>query len=543
MRNLITTLLLALLCGSIRAQETLRYNLSKYATAQGSYGDLPLTVAPEDVVRHVMRRYPSLVARCTVTDSLAGSSPNLLAAEYLNIKTTGPYLHYNGNHTVIARLKAIGEMPVKGMGTLYGRIVYDREKQSNTYQNYAIYPEDYAPYLVYDTISVGNFKHERYLVEVGVSIPCGATHYGISGFYEGIASAQETQPRRSVYTSWFKLGLSVSHRLPEWLLAAKVSPEINRQAIGVSSVLQTYKFLQSYGFGLYNKRESTSGYTYRRQAKILGIGTEVMIQRPADDNKGWNLLFHLSHNYRWMQAEEVSYKNLYASRTQHLTHTLTVSKGLEGGKQLYFLLQGTERFRSGIENIYENRLMDASQNLYDYVMIGKNQLYKNKQYTESFTVKTLWNMHQKHAVGMSAGIEIDGSEETYVLPQLTLNHLSAIPSISMSYQHHAKKDIIDLNLWFKIRRLLHDTYPQTLTNTITVQAQTAIPHLIRTENNWCLGASLIYAHQLSVGKSIGCKFNFSYLRRTDTSRSVPVIYSAGAERYVTRFHTSLFYLF
>ena len=84
MRNLITTLLLALLCGSIRAQETLRYNLSKYATAQGSYGDLPLTVAPEDVVRHVMRRYPSLVARCTVTDSLAGSSPNLLAAEYLN---------------------------------------------------------------------------------------------------------------------------------------------------------------------------------------------------------------------------------------------------------------------------------------------------------------------------------------------------------------------------------------------------------------------------------------------------------------------------
>ena len=165
----------------------------------------------------------------------------VLSAGYDYWRTHGDWLHYNGNRTASLEAMAGSEAVIKGVGLLYGSATYQRSRQHGTYQNYAVRPADYAPYTIGDTVSTGSVQNERYVVQGGLSMGSGRFRYGVSGFYEGIAAAKEDQPRRSVYSYWFRLAFGAAFNTPRWVAALKVYPEINKQSISASSTVTTYK--------------------------------------------------------------------------------------------------------------------------------------------------------------------------------------------------------------------------------------------------------------------------------------------------------------
>lgn len=525
---------------TVTAAQT-RYDIQKYDAAESSYEDaMPERTDIENAAKYYMQKHPALVGWLTEGRSRKDA---VIRTRMTNDISHGDYLHYKGNHTTNLSVTAGGEMPVKGVGTLYGHACYGREKQRSMYQNYAIRPADYMPYFVSDSISSGDTENEHYLIEGGLSMKHGNWRYGVSGFYEGIATAKETQPRRSVYSYWFRLALSAARVMPGWIVAVKAYPEINRQSISASGSMRTYRFMQFYGFGQWNKKESTTGYGYGRDAKILGAGGEVLLRLLPRRESVWDASLTLAYNYRWMQTEESSFKNLYATKTHHLSHRLAVSTALSRRTSLHLLLEGEENFRNGDENVYENQKVDDEQSLYDYVLVGTNKLYGSTSFYESLRIKAIWQAAPCHSVSLTAGVRTDGYREQYDMPLITIENYTLTPSLGIGYRMEKRKDRLDWDFSASYRTGISNRYDFTTASRSTFEiAQAYIPYLLRGENRWQIQSSVIYAHDIGSG-SLGVSLSARFSKRTGAPYTEGWDTGYGMTRSDKSMDVSLFYTF
>ncbi|MCI6161083.1 MAG: hypothetical protein PUH24_09885 [Prevotellaceae bacterium] len=526
-----------------RAQTDLRYHLAKYDTRRICDNGTILFVDIENAIRYAGVRFPAMAGNLLRNDSVSHGGHNLLRFSFLSERIDGEHLHYQGNKTLDTNALSGGQMNIKGVGTLYGKMEYGKRKTGNVYLNYNVRPEDYIPYLVSDTLGSGSVKDERYIIEGGLGVKRGCMRYGIGGEYEGIASAREAMPRKSVFSYWFRLALSVAKVTDKWLFAAKAYPEINRQDISVSSTLSACKFFHFYGLGQWNMKESGSGYAYKRQAKIMGGGTDLLMRLLPQKPLGWEWAFGFSYNYRRMQTEETSFKNLYASDTHRFSHLVLVSKALCPELFLHILLSGEGNIRKGEESIYENRKVDEQQYLYDYVLVGKNNLYERTCFMESLLMKISWLAFPRHSFSLSGGIAMKGYEEIYIMPKQEIENQSILPQLGFGYKMDFPKDNVDWHISLCVKKGIGNKYDVSKQATFSQLPQAYIPFLIRGEDAQILSSSLIYAHAIKKKGKIGFKADCRFLKRTN----LPAL-SLYDDAYEKRrrnldFGLSLFYLF
>lgn len=511
-RALVATALTLVATFSVAQDHYARHRYDAPTTTQESQ-----TIDDNDVQHAALRLMQSQPALVDMLQKEDSSHRAMLRLDAQSDLTHGDYLHYDGRHTTLAAITAGGVMPVKGVGTLFGQATYSRSTRRGAYQNYAVNPSDYAPYFVGDTISDGSIDYERYFISGGLSHTSGVWHYGVSGLYDGTAAAKDNQPRRSVYSYWFRVALNVAKSSPDYILSLKAYPEINKQSISTSYTVAACRYLQSYGLGQWNRKESTSGYSYGRDMKILGAGTEVLFRLLPKSASSWDMTALVGYNYRWMQTEETNFKNLYATKNNTLTHSLAAKKSLSADVDVHLLLQGTALWRAGEENVYESQRQDDTQSLYDYVKVGTNTLYHFTSFNESLQAKAVWKMSPKHSASILCGAQIDSYDESYDMPKLSVKNLTLTPKLSIGYAYNGAKSSIDVQLSASMRTALDNTYAaaQDPTNSIEL-SQTYIPYLLRGEDNIAVGFTAAYTHALKRG-AVGVEIEGKYLNR----RSAP----------------------
>ncbi|HEY9550817.1 MAG TPA: hypothetical protein VIQ97_00900, partial [Prevotella sp.] len=195
------------------AQTDLEYNLNKYALTESSLDDATnrCNTDIENTPVYGMRHSGALVDRLlqqTDTNRFATYRRNerqVLKFTFNNSNNVGDYLHYNGRRLTDGTILAGGQLSLDRAGTLYGMAAYSMRNRYDVYYNYATHPEDYAPYLVGDTIAAGIMRQEIYTVKGGYSVPLGGWQWGIDAMYEGMAQAKTTEPRHSNYSYWLRL--------------------------------------------------------------------------------------------------------------------------------------------------------------------------------------------------------------------------------------------------------------------------------------------------------------------------------------------------
>ena len=494
---------------AVAALAQTRFDYRRYAAPEQSQADRAETGADvECTAAYIFARHPELRA----LDYSKARRNTVISVDYDNWRTHGDWLHYNGNRTTSIGATAGSETMIKGVGLLYGSATYQRARQHAMFQNYAVRPADYAPYTVGDTVSTGIVQNERYVVSGGLSMGHGRLRYGVSGFYEGIAAAKEDQPRRSVYSYWFRLAFGAALNTPRWVAALKVYPEINKQSISASSTVSTYKYLAFYGFGQWNRKESSAGYSYRRQMQILGIGSDAVLRMRAAGTDDWDITANAGYNYRRMQTEESSFKNLYLTSTHRLTHNIVASRQF-GGVQLHLRLSGEAAWRNGDENIYENQKQDASQSLYDYVRVGTNKLYSGSDISESLAARLVVATGNCSHATLNIGAVYDRHHEQYDMPYMVVENTGITPSAGLGYFISRGRNRLDWDATFSMRKATGNEYAVTQNPSASEHVQAYVPYLIRGEENWRIESSLVAARALKHGE-MGISARISYTRRT-----------------------------
>lgn len=540
-KSIILPVITAIAATAATAQTTARYELQKYGSAGSSYeADRPATFDIENTRSYAMYRHPALVGLSA--DTVAPYNA-LVQAAYSNENSDGDYLHYRGNRIWEGSLMAGGEMNVKGIGTLYGHASYGRGKNHGIYQSYAVRPEDYAPYFVSDSVSTGTLTAERYLIEGGLSMSHRDWRYGIGMFYEGIDGSKDTQPRRSVYSYWFRISLSAARITPQWILSAKVWPELSRQSTSASSPVQTFRVLQFYGFGQWNRKESTTGYSYARDSKISGAGGELLFCTNPATAAAWRITASAAYNFRRLRTEETSFKELFHTSTHHLNHTVSLTGNPWGGTCLSVLLTGEASFRSGQENVYERQRQDEDQSLYDYVKVGSNNLYNCSRGTETLLAKATWNAAATHTFGVLAGVTADWYRERYDMPEMTVENRGLTPQGGVGYTFDNGWYFLDLEVVALYRMATYNRYAvpsSALTQFETAQAY--IPYLLRGENRWQLQSSLVATRRIGRGQ-LGASVGAAYGKRTDAPYVAGRPDAAGISHRRLNFDASIFYMF
>lgn len=518
-----------------------RYELRRHDAPADSYESVWIeSRGVESASMYILQAQPSLVG---ILAKEAGGARTLIRLDGACSHTRGDFVHYEGRRNAYAAVTAGGQRSVNGVGTLYGRVSYSRSTRRGAYQNYAESPSDYAPYMVGDTVSDGATGHERYFVSGGLSRTSGSWHYGVSGLYDGTTASKESQPKRSVYSYWLRVALSAAKTTPKTLFAVKVWPEINKQSISAYGTKTSYRYLQSYGLGQWNRKESASGYSYGRDMRILGIGAEAVFRLLPMTEKSLDATFSIGYNRRDMQTEEASFKNLYATTSRLLTHKAAVSRAAGGRFGIHLLLQGELLLRSGRENVYESRKQDGGQNLYDYVLAGFSRPYHLAAFRESLQLKAVRRIAGNRSVSVGGGARLECCDESYDAPKMGIRNLSATADISFGYSQAARRSRIETCLTGSCRMAAGNDYGmEGGAAGIVETAQAYIPYLIRGENRIEAGFSVTYSHALGSG-SVGVDAEAEYLRRT----AAPFVpgratgFGTNRDRWAAR--VGLFYMF
>ncbi|MBU3809470.1 MAG: hypothetical protein H9802_13835 [Candidatus Phocaeicola faecipullorum] len=496
-----------LLTYSVLGNSQARFDIKKYNFNNSTYdGHLALYPDFENEFEYIKLHYPSL-------NKSSDKENTVIVLNIEDISVNGDYLHYNGNNILDYSILAGGTHTIKGVGTLYGRVSYKNSWIKNISQNYCVNAEDYLPYLVYDTINSGQVRNEKYMIEGGMSFTREQWSYGLSGYYEGTASSKFEQPHRAVYCYWFRPAFSISKADNRYNVALKMYPEISKQNISVASSVGTYYFMQSYGMGQWNKRESASGYNYSRNADIFGGGFDMLFTLTS--NKDFKLLMNLAYNYRKMKTEETSYKNLYELNTHYFKSQLIFNWRLKKNLSMVWQAFTESKIRRGIENVYETKEVDKEQYLYDYILVGNNQLYSCNTYSGNIRGKLILNIDKKNVVDFWIGEGVNVYKEEYLMPFLSISNTTFTTYTGFGFKRNNKSSEIDLTIQGAYRMKAFNEYelPEPVNNVQTLQ--TYIPYLIRGEEYWTITSSLIYAYSLHCGGKLGTEISAALLKRTN----------------------------
>lgn len=495
------------------AQNTILYNYKKYATSEQTVVDSHrwMNNDLENTQAYMARSTVSLLDFLTAKgDTMAFGhlrrpESNLLSVSVSNANTPGQFLHYEGKRRTFADVLAGGEMHIDGVGTLYGMASYQSGMTTQSSFNYATHPEDVAPYFVSDSVGCSKMQRETYTVMGGYSFRKGKLNFGLEAFYEGIALSRTRNPRLANYSHRINVGFGASLVMPRDIVALRFSPEWSRQSMTATSLQDGLRFFEFYGFGLWNRRETQGATAYGRQHSFLGLGTEVSWMHDGS----WNWALSASWLRRTMDSEEASFKELFASTTNHMQQQVVVSHGF-GSTSLYLQLTAGEHLRKGREAIYQQQVIDADAGLVDYVKVGTNSLYTQNQYDADLRVKVLQAIGTSSSVGLVGSGTYRSYEDRYVSPQMSIKNNVFVAGVSAEYATRRKGVELETSIGTSVQCGMDNDYGVAGAMNKVQNVMSYVPFLLRGENSHALEGQMRMAFRVSPKLRVGCRLDAKY---------------------------------
>lgn len=432
---------------------------------------------------------------------------SVLRMSFDNQNTTGSYIHYDGKRQTFGELLAGGELRIKDVGTLYGMASYKNGSKQGVSLNYNIHPEDYAPYLVSDTLGAHDMHQEVYTVMAGFSFGIGKVQLGADAFYEGIAQASTENPRHSGYSHQMRVGVSGGKVWRRDAVSLKLSPEWSRQSISARSMQEGVRYFGFYGFGLWNRRESKGGVSYGRMQTLRGVTASASWMHGGR----WNWTLSADYRYRSMHTEESNFKNLFSSVTYRWQQQLLLHRRFRVW-ELYFRLAAAEHLRDGAENVYEQMIQNEEQGLYDYVKVGTNRLYTRERYTAHFSVKAIRHISLESSVGLVAGADWLHSCERYKSPVMKIQNRMLTVSFGAEYKFRKRKSQWELGVYTHRQQGAGNRYLLPGESTPIEQVTAFIPYQLRGEGHRVFGGSIACSFDVTVRHAIGARLATDFLQ-------------------------------
>ena len=507
---------------SLHAQQSYTYELEKYATKASSYDDIR-TDTRTDIentfvyqVRHHSALFDWLVNGLSADYSFLKRNEKGLVSVTMDLRNNqGENLFYNGKDRIAGEVLAGSHFTLKNKGTLFGMASYQQRKIEDMRFNYSTHPEDYVPYLAGDSISEGDTHQEVYTIKGGYSKQMDHFHFGVDAMYEGIAEHRSTNPKYSNYSYWLRLGLNAAWTKGKHIFSVRAYPELNQQSISANTFLNSTKFFQFYGFGLWNRRETVGSLSYARVQRIWGGGGDLLYLYNGD----WKYSAQLIYNYRRLTTEEVNLKNLFSGNKHYLREQVSAFKTV-GEHTFYTQLSAMQEFMSGKENVYENQSQSQEQNLFDYVLVGNNQFYHRKYMNADWKGKMVFNVAAQQAIHVLAGVGYAYRDETYDVPFIELKSSNILPTVAVGYQRHRDKYALECNLSATFQCNIDKSFDYaTYTENVFTRAQAYVPHLLQTENNQQVKADILFSHVIGKKYELGIRSTFAHVHsdnRKDT---------------------------
>lgn len=460
----------------------------------------------EHTVSYAVRSNTALLDRI-LNDSVwaavqgGATERNVVSGSFANDNTIGQYIHYDGRRKTFGQLLAAGERSMAGRGTLYGMACYRNGNRKDVSLNYAVHPEDYAPYLVSDTLGVSTFRQETYVVQAGYSRGVGPMEVGVDIYYEGVAQSRTHDPRHSNYSHLMRLGLSAGRVWAHQAVSLRIAPEWNRQAISSTSLQDGVRYFDFYGFGLWNHRETQTAITYGRVQTLRGLMADAAWLYDG----AWQWSANVGYHLRRMNTEEgSSYKNLFASTTHILRQQLHVSHRVDDW-QVYMQLTAIQGWRRGEECVYEQQIQDAEQGLYDYVKVATNRLYTYKWMNGDVRVKVLHHISPMASIGLLTAVVYDHSKEGYKVPSMYIDLRTLRSMLATEYKQRRGTLQLELLAYAGMQQGWDCRYSIVgVTNTIQT-TMAFIPYQLRGENHQLMGGSIAWGHDLTPNFTLGLR--------------------------------------
>ncbi|MTG97609.1 hypothetical protein GJV76_05575 [Myroides sp. BIT-d1] len=475
---------------------------------------------------------------------------NIVSVNSLGVKTKGDYLFYQGDQAQKNAVFASGTMDFEKEGTLYGSGGYSLEDKKNTLLNYVVNPEYYYPYLVSDTLSKSDQKYEVYNVQGGYSFEHKEMYYGIGLSYQGIAMSKLTDPRLSVYDSWFKVDLGVARSFNNHLISFKINYLINRQNISASSTLfRAPSVLQFNGLGMWKNTEVKATQGYERMLDIKGYGFDIAYKKLRENSKALGYTLALAYQNKIMNTEDNSQLgfesnsklNLFELSSHVFTPLVWVEKDFSGFN-MSFLFSGVNQVKKGKEYIYKSEKISNTQNLYNYVKVASNAFYHQYSFENTFSLKMTVPFRSTQSYHFLAGVTHSLYKEEYLYSNRVIKNDIIRPFMELGYMGIYKKNTIEFSFLYKYNKALKNLYSTgNLLNNISIN-QSYIPYLIRSESGYELQTQVFYGYNISMGQSIGISARLAYLHRNNYDDTLGN-YSKMAPRSQTMLDFKLFYIF
>lgn len=443
---------------------------------------------------------------------------NLIITNVISSKSKGDYAFDQGDKQSNRSIVASGTMDFEKEGTLYGSASYSNEKKRNTLLNYAVNPEYYYPYLVADTLGKGNQKYEVYNVQGGYGFAAKNTYYGIGFSYQGIAMSKLTDPRLSVYDSWFKVDLAVTKVFNKHLIAFKANYQVNKQNISASSTLyRAPSVLQFSGLGTWRNTEITATQSYERMLDIKGYGFEFTYKKLRHSKSDLGYSFSLGYNNNTMNTEDNSQLgfesnsklNLFSLDSKIFTPLIVVEKEFSDFGLALFL-SGVNHIKKGKEHIYKSEKVSQQQNLYNYIKVASNAFYSEYDLKNTVSLKLNMPLKQNQFYHVLIGSNHAFYKQEYVYPKQEIQSQTLSPFLSLGYSKDTRSNSLGGSITYTNKKALTSKYNVSkVLNHISID-QSYIPFLIRSGSGYSIGTELFYSYHLTKGQSVGLGANLKY---------------------------------
>ena len=425
----------------------------------------------------------------------------------------GDFLHYEGNAFNDFRVGALGEYTLRKYGTLFGKVRYSRGEHKHVGWSAMRYPELYLPYISTDSIG-GNYKYEDYQVEGGYAFTLNEWKIGVNGTFHGEQAHRMSDPRALNNTTWLTIGAGISRMFNGHLLMAQGTFGRNKQHMSLRYWRpgQQDRFFVSYGFGLYDVRQSRVSFGYERMYYIMEGGARLTYQSPAD--RPLTVFASLGYEYDRMKTEETNICDLYFSKTHTLLPSIMLNWKPSESWKFSWWMEGRIDLRKGYENIFERYQSDVDNNIYDYRMVDTQQNYKMNQMHVLTQLRAQYHFNQNQVVGLTGGISMDNHEETYRNSMYKVTNGSIFPHGKVDYHLDLKKSEIELSCLYGHQLLTDNKYDVVMRNTDIehLDFQHAFqPYAYRNSTFSSIQATAAYTYHLNK-YALGMKLQFMYTR-------------------------------
>ncbi len=392
---------------------------------------------------------------------------NYVGANYSTAILPHDFLILDGNDFYNYSVNAFGVVNPKGFGTLYGSIEYARGKDKNIGWNAIRHYDIFSPFITTDSVG-GDSSWEMYSLSGGYGFNINRWILGVEFSYKGEQAYRLTDPRLINTTSWVNLDFGASYRFSNSILMFNGGYERTKQYQTEHYWMpgMQERFFQTYGFGMYNDKYSRVSFGYSRMAYVQGLKLGASYIHNFDNDSRLSASFAFYKN--WLKTEESSIINLYKSNTNNFTSTIEYNIQ-NNGFEMLISAQADVRLRTGFENIYDQVLIDQSNNIYDNRLISTRQNYNARNIEASLQLKPSYIFSRIHKLSLVAGAYFYQREEVYRNRTHHLMNQWIEPHLGLGYDMKANRSELNFSMLFSKKITTDKIYKVNLTTTDEVE--------------------------------------------------------------------------